>query len=438
MMKMTTAAEGFNEIRPIGFHEEKLPEFNPDWLPNPYRDYAAALALESQTTGDIPCITMLGAVSAAVQKKFSVSPKEGLTENLNLYLLVGAKPGAGKSTIQRKICRPFTDYEEAHPDTTLRVETATHRGLLNVMSDNNGCVFITSADGGILETVGRTRGNELDLTLKGFDGDEVKYNTATCGNVIIPSASMVVLALAQVDYAKEFYTKPLLKMRGLSSRFLPSFPGSRDHFELDSPTVPEDVKLKAHTRLAELISLRAYDDPDVLTFTPEAKQVISDFFYRIQEDDRDVAEMLEMDFRRAYGHVSKIAGVLHCMEYGTVAGFHEISEETAENAVRIMDYFFAHARFAFNSAQREAAINDANYLLRRLEEIADESESASGALSKRDFLQRCRGYFRQKADSEPAFAELEECGYIRLRTVAPSGAGRPSTIIDLNPVYFAA
>ena len=424
----------FNPVMPLEYTLSKgnIPEFDPKWLPEPFRSYAEALAEEAQVLPDIPCISLLGAVSAAAQKLFRVKPAESFVSSLNLYLMVGADPGSRKSTVQRRVCEPFQKLEEAFEDYRLLFQDFTFQKIVRTMKRNGEKGFLTSADGDILSNFSQSK--NLDFFLKCFDGDRVSYDTVRDGEIILHHPTMSVLAFSQTGPVKEFITNPRFEERGLLSRFLYVFPETpRKAPNLFSKKVPDTVRMDYCRGIASLLmTAETAEEIRNICFSEEATHFLEELNASVYAEDSKYAALGAWKYR-ACEHFSKIAGILHCMKYGIIAADYPVSEGTARNAMAVLDYFAGHMlRIHGKQTIQFGSLNDAKYLLKHLEILAKENT----VINERTLLQKCRGKFPKTESAVPGLRELERCGYIKIIQTRPTGAGRPSNIINLNPVHF--
>jgi hypothetical protein len=74
-------------------------------------DFAAALAHATETPVAMSMMTVLGVVSAALTKRFCVSPKDGWREPVNIYTTVALPPGNTKSAVFNACTSPLVEWE---------------------------------------------------------------------------------------------------------------------------------------------------------------------------------------------------------------------------------------------------------------------------------------------------------------------------------------
>ena len=90
----------------------KLPVFPVDKLPPVLREFVKAVAENLQVPIDMPAASALAIVSACAQGKFVVNVKPGWTEQLNLYIVVIARPSERKSPTLRVVAKPLYQYSK--------------------------------------------------------------------------------------------------------------------------------------------------------------------------------------------------------------------------------------------------------------------------------------------------------------------------------------
>ncbi len=97
---------------PIPLDGPPLPSFPVEALPPVLAAYVSAVAESLQIPPDMAAVCALGALSVALQRKFTVRVNPDWAEPVNLYLLVIADPSERKSPCIKQMIYPIQDYEQ--------------------------------------------------------------------------------------------------------------------------------------------------------------------------------------------------------------------------------------------------------------------------------------------------------------------------------------
>src|SRR5258708_5043186 len=109
---------------PILFDEFETPEISADLLPGILGGFAAALAHATETPEALSVMTILGVISAAITKKFIVSPKDGWQESVNIYTIIALPPANNKSLVLNSCIKPLVEWEK---EQALKMESTIKR-----------------------------------------------------------------------------------------------------------------------------------------------------------------------------------------------------------------------------------------------------------------------------------------------------------------------
>jgi hypothetical protein len=118
-LKIDAAIETFepddeqeNEWRePVLFGEIETPEITAAFLPNWVRDYVEAVADHTQTPVAVAAILALAVLASCLQKRLKVTPYEGYTEPLSLWVLVALPPASRKTALLQALREPIIEWE---------------------------------------------------------------------------------------------------------------------------------------------------------------------------------------------------------------------------------------------------------------------------------------------------------------------------------------
>ena len=467
-----------------------LPPFPVDCLPLSLREYVKAAAETIQVPVDMTAAAALAAAALCVQGKFEVLVKPGWREPLNLYLVEAANPSERKSPVVKAMTQPIYQYtldynrreeeavrayqtrrsilqsavsrltemaargkadpEEAvekerelmelekHPVKPLRLlaDDATPEALTSLLAENQGCMGIISAEGGLFDMAAGQYSDHvnIDVLLKAYSGDPMMVDRKGRPAEQIEHPCLTMLLTVQPSVLRTVMQNAVFRGRGFLARILYTLPPSlvgRRRFE--TQPVPSLAEKGYAMQLTSLLSIPRPDFPGEISLSREAYESAKAFSEALEAQlPRDLEEL--QDWAGKYhGQVIRIAGVLHCCRYDEDAARYPMDLKTMEAAEKIGAYFLAHAQAAFQimGLLDSPAVKDAKYILRRLEEVEGLT------LSKRELLRMCNSRFPSAARMEPALRELEERGYLAIEKQHSGGKGRASTLLHLNPAHFA-
>lgn len=164
----------------------------------------------------------------------------------------------------------------------------------------------------------------------------------------------------------------------------------------------------------------------LIQLSDQAEQYRQSLFNSIEPRLRDDLYSLSDWAGKLVGAVCRIAGVLHCYTLDDLVAA-PISGETMMQAIQLGYCFLQYAQAAHGIMSRDKSAAAAKYVLRKIEGVEK--------ITKSQLYQSCRGRFKKSDDLEPALDSLKEHGYIKEVVKRPEGAGRPSNIIIINPLY---
>ena len=480
--------------------EKCIITFDDNFLPWTLRNYINAVSESLQVCKDMVSLTVLSIVSLSIQGKWVINPLPGWIEPLNLYALIIARPSERKSPVMREITEVVYEYERIDNEkkqadidayelesnmlnrqiknmieavskgnsktkytmkdikdkkeelsklepvhlTRLIADDITPEALISLMSENNERMAILSTEGGIFDIIsGRYTNNNanVDVYLKAYSGDSIRIDRKGRNGEQLDHPLLTVLLMVQPSVIEEIMNNKDMKGRGLLARFLYVFPeslvGDRN-YKVDS--IPPEVKGKFNKLINDLLSAVDLGKPRILRLSKEADALAESYFNEIEKELKDMTGELEGWTGKLHGQTMRLAGILHCSEYGLDAVNHLISASTMQQAIGLGKYFYEYARSAFQTMGllEPQSIKDAKYILGRLKKYIQETNKYE--ISKRDLYQKCRwkNWFEEPDSINNGLRELIEHGYIRMENgIKKKGAGRtPSDTIYVNPLCF--
>lgn len=469
---------------PIPFESFDLPPFPVEALPPVLRAYALAVAESTQTAVDLPAVAILAALAICAQGRCVINGKSDWSEQLNLYTVIILPPAERKSAVLSLVLEPLEQFEFEYNEAIkedilcnqmqknalvkavhtmedkvakgkatheelkekarelaafqdlrplkLFVDDITTEKLSSVLSENNSCAALASAEGGLFDNLSGQYSSvvNLDVYLKAHSGDNIRVDRIGRPSETILNPKLTILLAVQPSVLDGLMRNSTFRGRGLTARFLFSMPRSalgRRRFQTEP--IPESVKRDYAALFSKLLTDRAIHFP--ISLTDEAYGVLESLFYDTEQ--RLLIDLAEIsDWAGKYvGAVLRIAGLLYIAENPDLTDFEELPAEIMHNAVQIGNYFIAHAKAAFSLMGADPVIKQCEYLL---EHIRRQNLSQ---FSKRDAMRMCR-QFKTANDLQPVLDRLCEYGYLApVPTPDTRSSGRkPSDVYRTNPAVL--
>ncbi len=248
------------------------------------------------------------------------------------------------------------------------VDDVTSEALFKVMSENNERMSVISAEGGIFGIMaGRynTSGNgNFDVYLKGHAGDHCSNHRIGRKSQSMDSPSLTISLTVQRDVIKEIGNNKQFRGRGLLARFLYcNCMHQAGYRKRQNDTIPEALMQEYRNHILELmeIPLSLHE----LKLSSDAQDVW-DAFYNYIETDMQVGKQMASikDWgSKLPGAVARIAGLLHCAEYGQQATEKPISVNIVNASATIGAYYRENAFATFGLMREDPQIESAKKVL---------------------------------------------------------------------------
>jgi replicative DNA helicase len=314
----------------------------------------------------------------------------------------------------------------------LLADDVTPEAAVSLLADHGGRISIVSAEGGIFDILaGRYSASgmpNLDWALKGHAGDPLRVDRKGRSPEYIPHPALTMLLTVQLAVLDAIGRNGSFRGRGLLARFLYSLPestvGRRD---VDAEPISDELSERYQRSVRALaLTLAEWTDPAVLTLTPEAAAILLDYERRIEprlgpDGDLGYADLVTEWASKVVGAAARIAGLLHLAGNLDRGWSQPIDADSITAAVRLAEYYTAHAVAAFDRMAADPMAADASYLLTVIRRLGAET------VSQRDlFTSASRARFRKVGDLAGPLRLLDEHGYLlRLPTAERTGPGRP-------------
>lgn len=479
--ELKNAAGAFLPFKPLKPSADSLPPFPIDCLPSRLRSYVEAVAIHTQTPMDMAAGAALGVLAACLQGKVKVEGNIGHYEQTSLYIFLIAPPGSRKSAVIHAMTAAIEDYEQKYNEgnkTAMRrnkqereslqrdinrltrqlevkydtltelelqhtqdklaelpeikplqifTDDCTSESMIRLLRDNHGRMSLISAEGGAFDNiVGRyTKKPNLDVWLKGICGDTIRVDRINREPDYIRNPALSMIISAQPGVLSELMQSSLLDGRGFLARlFYINIPSAAMPKSFRSAPIPATIREDYDHLIFHLLDL-SENEPITLHLAPEAINQMDELCHSVEAYLRNEHRDMREWGSKYIGLVLRTAGLLHIAADG--AG--DIQTETVENAIRIGNYAFHHALYAYSILGADETVEKALHVVTKLRKLSVTS------ISRSDLYPKCRGrFFRDAKEMEPALNLLEQHGYIWLDVPAYSGVGRPSVgTIYVNP-----
>ncbi len=403
---------------PILFDEVETPEISATLLPEPLSNFAAALANETETAESLSVMTILGVLSAAHAKRFTITPKDGWAEPINIYSLIALPPANNKSLVLKRCTDPLINWEREQASqmqyelkrcqserktqekiiegmrkkaaTTqdaieqknlilqitekeanlieipaipqLFANDTTPEALVTNIHEQGGRFAIFSDEGGIMETLAGLYNNgnsNIDILLKGIDGGELRVRRKDRSFNLNPYLTIVLAvqpAIIQKMSEKRSYIG-----NGALERFLYVIPKSKLGFrQHNKPAIPSSLIESYNHRINTLLSSNhMIDSPRQLKLTEKALNHWREFQRQIEIELRPDGRLITCQGwgGKICGFTLRIAGLLHVAQYGTDRDV--IDDDVMEKAVFVAQMLVEHAIAAYGLMGCDQSIQDA-------------------------------------------------------------------------------
>jgi Protein of unknown function (DUF3987) len=261
----------------------------------------------------------------------------------------------------------------------VRVNDITPAGLIEFLAANRGAGLVLAAEPSFLDNVGRYAQQALPTLLSAERGDTIPHNRARKRPLLITEPSVSLAAMPQPRAIADLAKLRGARERGLLARFFLVYAESRTG-ERDTTAPPMDaaVQVGYGGRMLRLLTWAdAVRGPVDIVLSSAAHLTFARFHQQIEKRlgrDANLGDD-ELVFwgTKLPGRTLKIALVLHLFDYLEDApsdliafGEHlpsEISRETLERAITIVEYIIPHQIAAFGAMLGGAAWADAERIL---------------------------------------------------------------------------
>jgi hypothetical protein len=412
----------------------------------------------------------LSMLSASIGKGLLIMGSRGRLTMGNLYVLIFAPTGVGKSTVMNILRKPMDmilDYLQegsyshcvlppALPQTTegdgephgnldllpppagdvappqlaggrpprLVCSNTTGPALVQILKDNNETIlFATPEAGNRLDEASKPNSQLGQLLLHGFSGDKTEFDRATKQPVILNQPCITVCWLCQPHRVTKFFESARLMEDGLIARFLfLQINSGMSYMAEEDRTIPVCIINGYDAIICELYD--AYGgrggNPKIVGIGPEVYEVMRDYHNGCVTKSRDVGNNLRFCIPRWPEQAWKIMLVLHAAEHGAKSHLSLVDRQTAERAIILMRWYESEQARVMGVG----TIPPQENRLKRLLELLGAAPSQT--ITLRD-LENSHCFPKEEVIELAKMAP----SLLRLEDRKPKASGRPSPVIVL-------
>lgn len=324
---------------------------------------------------------------------------------------------------------------------------ATPEALEMLAAANGGCIAVVSGESGILDILSGTYTKSgastcFDIFLSGYSGEQFESDRVGRGSVRLDSVTISTLLMGQPESHARFVSNQNFGGRGLTARFLYSFPQSNVGMRTyQKDAIPRDIMAARNSKIQRLTrNMIDWNQANTtITLSEEADHEFGKFYNAFEELLPDMPEALQEWGGKLRGNIIRLAGILHLAENDGVPGI--ISGETMRGAIKLGEYFCDQAEYAFSANADPKPVSDARYILERLtsqffkDQFFIDDKKVFMMLTRKQLFDRS-ARFKTVEQMQEGLAELERRGYIIQEEFRNGTAGRPKQMILVRPDLF--
>ena len=469
----------------------------PDLLPGAIGDFAKALSESTETPPEMAVNDILGVLATSAQGKYEVRVNADHTEPLAYWGLTIQPPATRKSSIKSRTLSPLVEWEteqyvalkdeireaKSKHKTELKIieglrskagkakttqerkdiaqdisdmeaeltavptfprlwtDDITPERLATLMSENNECMGILSAEGGVFGIMaGRYSGGSanLNIFLKGHAGDAERVDRGSRDPVHLNRPALSMALSVQPEVLRGLAKKSEFRGCGLLARFVYALPNtSLGKRTFDTKAVSGSLTLGYTGRVKAILEREWNTDPVtdktlpyVITIPGDAYTSFHNLraFIEGQMADGGNLEHIRDWAGKLPGLVARVAALVHIARHATVQPEqYPISVEDMDAAVAWGQAVLTHALAVFDFMGADVEMEDARHILKWLKR-RDIRE-----FKLRDCHYEHQRRFPKSEDLHNPLRILADRHYIRLKP-REKKAGRPSVQYQVNPL----
>ena len=463
------APEDFGQVEwdePISFDDVKTLNFPVVALPDNIRKYVEELSESTQTPLDMAASSALSILSVCCQGKYKIRGKSDWIEPLNLYTLIVAEPSERKSAVISSMVRPLNDYEEfynianaakfeenkmakkildgkvrAIEDKAIKgkatqeeiseiakkvadfkevkplklyVDDITTEKLVKVLKENGSKAAIISSEGGLFDIMSGmySKTVNIDVFLKAYSGDTLRVDRMGRDSESINNPTLSILLTIQPSVMKNVMQNSVFRGRGLTARFLYSYPTSTIGNRAYRSKSINDESYESYKQTIFNLLQDEPDKPQIIKLSDDADKELENFAEWLEPKLKDEYSEIADWAGKLVGTVLRISGILARADVTVVDEFLNdredivVSKETMQKAIMIGQYYLDHAMASFFVMTGNYLIKECKYVLNALKKC-DVKE-----FKRRDVMRMCTT-LRNSEQAQKVIDQLVEYGYVQ-------------------------
>lgn len=455
------------------------PPFPVDVFPPPLRAVCTGIAEITQSPPDFAGAAMLVTASAAIGQSCQVRLKPDWREGPLLYLIVVADPGRAKSPAIRLAVRPLTrididlrkrserdklDWEDTKralkkgeptppepPQRRAIVKDITRESLVTILRDNPRGVLASSDEasawvGSFNEY--KAKGTDRQFWLDIWASQAISVDREGGRRTAWVSNPMCSVLGGMTPEMRGCLSEEQGRDDGFMDRILFVFPDTfpdqswtEDEIDDESARTWDGVVRSLHERPLYRDPEDDVEKPYLVDFEPRAKVAWVEWFNsHVKElEAPDCPRWQHGVWAKYKAYCARFALILSRLRLAIVPEGADTSRpialEDVRGAVRLIDYFKAHAARARRAASGQTTSPEANAVLAWI------ARKGVHQFRERDVRQDLRRRFPSREDAQDALAVLVKAGAIRpkFELIDPAKRGpKPTQLYEINPALNPA
>lgn len=390
-------------------------------LPEPLISFVNNISDVYSVPPEFPACAVLGAVSAAIQKKIHLN--DGKYVNYpQLWMMLIAPPGIGKSEPLNLAFRKLTEIDNfnfdnytveiemwkadlitAKKDKTVEPPKPTYRqylindftpeSLFNTMFQNENSITLFRDElSGWFSDFGRyNKSGEVGHYLSMFNNADLKINRKTQEPILIHKPFISVVGSIQPEVVSAILKNQSLIENGFASRFLFAYPKDIKKPYYSDKQVSQEVISRYDELIEHLKRLPLIEKPVELSI--EAKRLYVDFVNSLTDkSNKSTHNYIKAIYAKMDIHLLRIVLILHIVEgvYDDVQWMtFKIQGNTMQYAINIVEYFISTSLMLYDQNNiSNFNISDAIRLIEKEKGIANKQAFADSIGVTRQYISK--------------------------------------------------
>lgn len=316
----------------------------------------------------------------------------------------------------------------------LFADDATPERIAMSMAENHERIFVCSGEPTFIHNIlGRYAGDgksRSESVLSALQNETVKQSRVNRPTVTLHKPSLSVCVGIQPGRFEKIAQQDGVLDSGLPGRFLFAYPpGTTGTRTLQRQPISRTVQegyIKLIDDLASLPLPESSEDAPRLRFSKEAEDLFGEHYKNLDRRRALGGDLYPLrDWSsKAAEKTARLAGVFHCVKNPTNPARSQISRETVEQAIELMDYFLGTAWVAYGATYAHAEDPTCEYIVTRWKEAGEH------AMSQRDLQRLCRKSSLRATDIRTHLEHLRDAHGLVVgpETVTPEQGGRETQI----------